>query len=227
MRCLYAQAHAVKLKALVDEAGNACRVSWCSPTACSGSWAKKSRSCASNAGVTVSQLCSLYLAAKGIPTAEPRTLKDYRQYVCDQVDSHGSGHWQTTSTRTGAAVDRDRRQGRLLERVGEGACVGVAPRLQVGSDWSKKDRCRCGRGRARSRATDAGNRRRAPDRLESIDESTPSSAARTVDPTGAIGSWPSWRKPAADYRPWSSVKPRGIEPLRRQSNGTIAGTKAG
>jgi len=43
--------------------------------------------------VTVSQLCALYLAAKEASPKppSPRTLKDYRQYVRDHVDSHWFG----------------------------------------------------------------------------------------------------------------------------------------
>jgi hypothetical protein len=87
----HAEVQAAKLKALVDEAGNAMPsravldaygLLWVL-----GEEAEELPPAAPT--VTVSQLCALYLAAKEASPKppSPRTLKDYRQYVRDHVDS--------------------------------------------------------------------------------------------------------------------------------------------
>lgn len=90
----HARAQAVKLKALVDEAGNV-MPSRAVLDAYGLLWVLgEGEELAPVApAVTVSGLCSLYLAAKEASPKppSPRTLKDYRQYVRDHVDSHWFG----------------------------------------------------------------------------------------------------------------------------------------
>src|SRR4051812_43215927 len=91
----HALAQATKLKSLVDEAGNVM------PTravldAYGLLWVLgegEEETPPTEPAASVSQLCSLYLAAKEASPKppSPRTLKDYRQYVRDHIDSNWFG----------------------------------------------------------------------------------------------------------------------------------------
>jgi integrase len=238
----HAEAQAVKLKALVDEAGNAMPrravldaygLLWVL-----GEEPEELTPAAST--VTVSQLCSQYLAAKEASPKppSPRTLKDYRQYVRDHVDSHWFGALPADD------VDQDQArqwQAEIAAKNGYSNESAMKVRTSVVAPAFKWARITTKKHEVPIRTWSSPfeglpmletvvERR---DRLESIGEIHAFiNCAYEVDPNWGdlvVTKLCSGSRYGEITAPLvESVKPRGMELLRRQTNGTIRmGTKAG
>jgi integrase len=238
----HAQAQAVKFKALVDEAGNV-MPSRAVLDAYGLLWVLGEEVEAvvpAAPAVTVSHLCSLYLAAKGASPKPPsyRTLRDYRQYARDHVDSHWFGALPADD------VDQDQarqwqaeiaaKDGYSNESAMKVRTSVVAPAFKWARISTKKDQVPI---RTWSSPFEGLPMLETvverQDRLESIDEiHALITCAYEVDPNWGdlvVTKLCSGSRYGEITAPLvESVKPRGIELLRRQTDGTIRqGTKAG
>lgn len=238
----HSEVQAVKLKALVGEAGNvmpsravldAYGLLWVL-----GEEAEESVPAAP--AVTVSQLCWLYLAAKEASPKppSPRTLKDYQQYVRDHIDPHWFGALPADD------VDQEqarRWQAEIAAKVGYSNESAMKVRTSVVAPAFKWARISTKKDQVPLRTWSSPfeglpmleTMVERQDRLESIDEIHAFiTCAYEVDPNWGdlvVTKLCSGSRYGEITAPQvESLKPRGIELLRRQSNGTIRpGTKAG
>jgi integrase len=238
----HSETQALKLKALVDEAGNvmpsravldAYGLLWVL-----GEETEELAPAAS--AVTVSQLCSLYLAAKAASPKppSPRTLKDYRQYVRDHIDSHWFGALLADD------VDQEqarRWQAEIAAKAGYSNESAMKVRTSVVAPAFKWARISTKKDQVPLRTWSSPFEGlpmletvvERQDRLESIDEIHAFiTCAYEVDPNWGdlvVTKLCSGSRYGEITAPLvESLKPRGIELLRRQTNGTIRpGTKAG
>lgn len=234
---------AEKLRALVDEAGNrmpaakvleAYGLQWVL-----GDQAAAEQPTAANR-ITVSDLCWLYLKAKTVSPKPPseRTLKEYRQYIRDHVDTHWFGKLDADDADQDQARDWQAetaaKPGYSPESANKVRTSVVAPAFKWARITTKKDQKPIRTWSSPFEGLDlleeTVSRR---DRLENLAEiHTLIECAYEIDPNWAdlvvVKLCAGSRYGEITMPKASNVKPRGIELVQRQTAGVVKqGTKAG